>query len=251
MKVDIISLFPDMINALSRGGVVARAIERGVLRLTTCNPRDYAGGVHATTDDRPYGGGPGMVMMVEPITRAIRAACKTHIERPTVVYMTPQGKPLTQKAVNRLAGRPGLVILCGRYEGVDERVVELEIDEECSLGDYVISGGELAAMVLTDAVVRQCDTVVGDADSLRQDSFMTGLLDWPHYTRPPEYEGLSVPEVLRSGDHEKIRCWRLGQSLVRTLKRRPDLFERRQLSEAEQALLERFLQQTKNDTGKS
>ncbi len=250
MRVDIVSLFPDMIGALSRGGVVGRALERGVIRLKTWNPRDYAKGTYAATDDRPYGGGPGMVMMAEPTVKAIRAARAARGNRPAVVYMTPQGKPLTQATVNRLADSGDLIILCGRYEGIDERIVELEVDEECSLGDYVISGGELAAMVLADAIARQCGTVVGDADSVREDSFMTGLLDWPHYTRPPEYEGLSVPQALRSGDHEKIRRWRLGQSLLRTRNRRPDLFEKRRLSEEEQALLERCLRETKHDMEK-
>ena len=250
MRVDIVSLFPDMIAALSRGGVVGRAIEREVVELKVWNPRDHAEGSHATTDDRPYGGGPGMVMMVEPTVKAIRAARKDHKDSSVVIYMTPQGKPLTQKTVNRLAGLDRLIILCGRYEGVDERIVELEVDEECSLGDYVISGGELAAMVLVDAIARQCDNVVGDADSVREDSFMTGLLDWPHYTHPPEYEDLAVPEVLRSGDHEKIRRWRIRQSLVRTLEKRPDLLERRQLNEEERTLLEQYLQQEKKDTEK-
>ena len=230
-----------MISALCTGGVVARAVDRGLLDLKVWNPREYVDTDYAAVDDRPYGGGPGMVMMVEPLVKAIRSAKKEQAGSFLTIYMSPQGIPITQKLINRLSSFDGLIILSGRYEGIDERVIELEVDEEYSLGDYVISGGELAAMVLTDAVARQCDNVLGDADSAKQDSFMTGLLDWSHYTRPTEYEGLKVPEVLCSGDHEKIRRWRIQQALVRTMRKRPDLLAQRELSEEEQTLLEEYL----------
>ena len=189
-----------------------------------------------------------MVMMIEPVVKAIRAARAEHQGSCVTVYMTPQGKPLTQETVNRLAGFDGLVVLAGRYEGIDERIVDLEVEEECSLGDYVISGGELAAMVLADAVARQCGDVLGNAESARCESFMSGLLDWPHYTRPAEYEGLRVPEILFSGDHRKIRQWRIEQSVARTLEKRPDLLERRRLSAEEQALLEGYLERKSTES---
>lgn len=244
MRIDIVSLFPQMIAALSQGGVVGNAIERGILQLQTWDPRDYAQGKYREVDDRPYGGGPGMVLMPDPTVKALRAAKAQQTGRYLSVYMSPQGIPLRQAEVNRLAADyDGLVILAGRYEGVDERVLELEIDCEYSLGDYVVSGGELPALILADAVARQRAGVLGDADSAVQDSFMTGLLDCPHYTRPSEYEGLRVPEVLGSGDHEKIRRWRLKQSLARTMDRRADLMESRALSIEEQDLLKEHLQE--------
>ena len=246
MRVDIVSLFPEMIAALCKGGVVAGAVARDILQLEVWNPRDYTSDSYATVDDRPYGGGPGMVLMAEPVVKAIRDAKEQQSGSYLSIYMTPQGSPLTQKTVGRLSSYDGLVVLAGRYEGVDERVIDLEIDEEYSLGDYVISGGELAAMVLTDAVARQCDGVLGDADSAKQDSFMTGLLDHPHYTRPAKYEGLAVPEVLCSGNHEEIRRWRMKQALAKTLERRPDLMEQHELSEEEQALLNEYLEEKQN-----
>ena len=241
MRIDIVSLFPDMVENLLQNGVIGRAIKNNHLIVETWNPRNYASGEYRAVDDRPYGGGPGMLLMVEPIVKALRAAKKEHNQSYRTIYMTPQGKPLNQSTVNRLALEDGLIILAGRYEGIDERIIDLEIDEECSIGDYVISGGELPAMLLTDAVARQCENVLGHADSANQDSFMFGLLDCPHYTRPSEYEGLRVPDVLCSGNHEKIRLWRRTESLVRTFERRPDLFEKYNLSEEEKLLLKDYL----------
>ncbi|MDD9805834.1 MAG: tRNA (guanosine(37)-N1)-methyltransferase TrmD [Gammaproteobacteria bacterium] len=241
MRIDIVTVFPQMIAALASGGVVARAIERGLLTLEAWNPRDHADNAYGAVDDRPYGGGPGMVMMAAPLAKALHAARARQSGRFRVIHLTPRGGRLTQAEVNRLAGLDGLVLLAGRYEGVDERLVELEVDEEWSLGDYVISGGELAAMVLADAVMRQRPGVLGHGESARQDSFMTGLLDCPHYTRPSEYRGARVPEVLLGGNHEAIRRWRLKQSLVRTLEKRPDLFRARRLNDEEKKMIAEHL----------
>ena len=247
MQVSIITLFPEMFKALSESGISSRAIENGLLSLTTINPRDYAVDKHKSVDDRPYGGGPGMVMTVPPLANAIHAA-KTVMETGAnsssedavkVVYMSPQGKRLDQAMVTELSQCQKLVVLCGRYEGVDERLIEAEVDEEISIGDYVISGGELAAMVLLDGVIRQLPEALGDIESAKQDSFASRpLLDCPHYSRPESINGQDVPAVLLSGDHEAIRRWRLQQSLLRTRERRPDLFERLELSREEQALLD-------------
>ena len=247
MQVSIITLFPEMFKALSESGISSRAIENGLLSLTTINPRDYAVDKHNSVDDRPYGGGPGMVMTVPPLASAIHAA-KTGMETGAnsanedavkVVYMSPQGKRLDQAMVTELSQCQKLVVLCGRYEGVDERLIEAEVDEEISIGDYVISGGELAAMVLLDGVIRQLPEALGDIESAKQDSFASRpLLDCPHYSRPESINGQDVPAVLLSGDHEAIRRWRLQQSLLRTRERRPDLFERLELSREEQALLD-------------
>ena len=243
MQVSIVTLFPEMFKALSESGISSRAIDRGLLSLSTVNPRDYTADRHKSVDDRPYGGGPGMVMTVPPLTSAIHAAKASmngdaSDDAVKVVYMSPQGKCLDQAMMNRLSQCQKLVILCGRYEGIDERLIEAEVDEEISIGDYVISGGELAAMVLLDGVIRQLPEALGDADSAKQDSFASRpLLDCPHYSRPESIDGQDVPSVLLSGDHEAIRRWRLQQSLLRTRERRPDLFERLELSPEEQALL--------------
>lgn len=239
MRFDVISLFPEMFEAM-RVGVTGRAIERGQVQLTLWNPRDFADDMHRTVDDRPYGGGPGMVMMVDPLRRAISAA-RAVAPASTVVYLSPQGRRLDQDAVQDMAGRPGLVLLAGRYEGIDERLIDACVDEEWSIGDYVLSGGELPAMVLMDAVIRQLPGVLGHADSAEQDSYADGLLDCPHYTRPEEIEGRRVPEVLTSGHHDLIRRWRLQQALGRTWLRRPDLLERRRLNSEEQSLLDEFI----------
>lgn len=239
MRFDVISLFPEMFDAI-RCGVAGRALERGQAELVLWNPRDYADDTHRTVDDRPYGGGPGMVMMVEPLRRAIIDAKAAAPDSP-VLYMSPQGRRLDQSAVRELAGRQGLILLAGRYEGIDERLIEAYVDEEYSIGDYVLSGGELPAMVLIDAAVRMLPGVLGHADSAEQDSFADGLLDCPHYTRPEQIEGRAVPEVLTSGNHELIRRWRLQQALGRTWLRRPDLIEARQLSSEEQVLLDDFI----------
>jgi tRNA (guanine37-N1)-methyltransferase len=239
MRFDVISLFPEMFDAL-RLGVTGRAIERGLVEVELWNPRDYADDDHRTVDDRPYGGGPGMVMMVGPLCQAIDAA-RVAAPDSKVVYLSPQGRVLDQAAVQDMAAGPGLVLLAGRYEGIDERLIDAYVDEEWSIGDYVLSGGELPAMVLMDAVTRLLPDVLGHADSAEQDSFADGLLDCPHYTRPEEIGGRLVPEILKSGNHELIRRWRLQQALGRTWLRRPDLLERRRLNSEEQSLLDEFI----------
>ena len=232
-----------MVDAFSRFGVTGRARENGIYRLGLWNPRDYAGNSHRTVDDRPYGGGPGMVMMAGPLEDALDAAQEDCPGR--VIHLSPQGGKLDHEKVMGLAGEKKLVLLAGRYEGVDERLIRRRVDEEISIGDYVLSGGELAALVLIDAVVRQLPGVLGDADSAAEDSFVEGLLDCPHYTRPEVYRGERVPEVLLSGDHAKIRRWRLKESLGRTWTRRPDLLAGREMSAEELKLLEEFRQESK------
>jgi tRNA (guanine37-N1)-methyltransferase len=212
MRVDIVSLFPEFVAQCSAFGVVGRAIERGLLSVHGTNPRDFAEGNYRRVDERPFGGGPGMVMLIDPLRRAIAAARSAADGPARVVYMSPQGRRLDQAAVRRLAGEPRLIVLCGRYEGVDERLIQAEVDEEVSIGDYVLSGGELAAAVLIDAIARLQDGALNDAESAAQDSFEDGLLDCPHYTRPVEHALGGVPEVLLSGDHARVREWRLEQS---------------------------------------
>ena len=237
MKIALISLFPEMFDSLTEFGVSGRAVKNGLLQCKCFNPREYTEDRHATVDDRPYGGGPGMVMMIEPLRKAISAAREWAGEEAVVVYLSPQGKVLNQAAVNGFAQQQSLILIAGRYEGIDQRLIELEVDEEWSIGDYVLSGGELPAMVLMDALIRQIPGALGHADSASQDSFAEGLLDCPHYTRPDDYEGHPVPEVLLSGDHEKIRRWRLQQSLLLTQQKRPDLLDRLSLSKEQQVLL--------------
>lgn len=239
MRFDVISLFPEMFDAM-RCGVTGRAIERGRVRFEFWNPRDYAEDAHRTVDDRPYGGGPGMVMMVEPLRLAIEAA-RAAAPSSRVVYLSPQGRRLDQAAARTMAAEPGLILLAGRYEGIDERLIEAYVDQEWSIGDYVLSGGELPAMVLMDAVMRLLPGVLGHADSAQQDSYADGLLDCPHYTRPEEIAGRSVPAVLKSGNHELIRRWRLQQALGRTWLRRPELLQGRALSGEERDLLDEFI----------
>ncbi len=239
MRFDVVSLFPEMFDAL-RVGVTGRALERGLAEIVLWNPRDYTHDLHRTVDDRPYGGGPGMVMMVEPL-RAALAEAKTAAPDSKVVYLSPQGRRFDQATARSLADEPGLVLLAGRYEGIDERLIEAYVDDEVSIGDYVLSGGELPAMVLMDAVIRLLPGALGHADSAEQDSYVDGLLDCPHYTRPEEIEGRTVPEVLKSGNHELIRRWRLQQSLGRTWLRRPDLLEGRELNSEERELLDEFI----------
>lgn len=250
MRAGIVTLFPDMFVALSEFGVSSRAIRDGLAELSFWNPRDYSIDKHKTVDDRPYGGGPGMLMKTGPLEGAINAA-KQHLPGASVLYLTPQGKPLEQSAVNQLARRDSLILLCGRYEGIDERVIETQVDEEYSLGDYVLSGGELAAMVCLDAIIRLQPGALGHEESAGQDSFMNGLLDCPHYTRPEEFAGKVVPPVLLSGDHEAIRKWRLKQSLGRTWERRPELIERmieaKELTDEHRQLLEMFISEHESD----
>lgn len=240
MRIDIVSLFPDFVAQCAAFGVVGRAVERGLLSIHGTNPRDFADGNYRRVDDRPFGGGPGMVMLIDPLRRALDAA-RAAAEGPArVVYMSPQGRRLDQALVRRLAAEPRLVLLCGRYEGVDERLLRAEVDEEVSIGDYVLSGGELAAAVVVDAIARLQDGALNDAESAAQDSFEDGLLDCPHYTRPVEHELGRVPDVLLSGDHARIARWRRMQALGRTAERRPDLLAGRELSRGDRALLEAY-----------
>jgi len=246
MRIDLVSLFPEFIIQLAGHGVVGRAVERGLLSLHGWNPRDYAEGNYRRVDDRPLGGGPGMVMMIEPLRAALAAARAADPVPAHVVYLSPQGRRLDQARVRGLAARERLVLLCGRYEGVDERLLQAEVDEELSIGDYVLTGGELAAAVVVDAVARLQPGALNDAESAEQDSFEAGpdglaLLDCPHYTRPVEHVLGSVPEVLLSGNHAAIARWRRQQALGRTWLRRPDLLDREALSKADRALLEDFL----------
>lgn len=238
MRIDVVSLFPDFIAQCAAFGVTGRAVERGLLSLHGWNPRDYAEGNYRKVDDRPFGGGPGMVMLIDPLRNALQAARQADPASSRTIYLSPQGRPLTQSRVRELAGEQRLVLLCGRYEGIDERLVAAEVDEEISIGDYVLSGGELAAAVLVDAVTRLQEGALNDAESAQQDSFGDGLLDCPHYTRPVEHELGAVPEVLLSGNHAHIAAWRRMQSLGRTSQRRPDLLDEQALSKADRKLLE-------------
>ncbi len=247
MRIDVISIFPPMFQAVSDFGITGRAAKSGLLVLRIWDPRNFTEDKHRSVDDRPYGGGPGMVMRPEPVARAIAAAKADAISPAPVLYLSPQGRRLDHEAVMELASRERLILLAGRYEGMDERVLADEVDEEWSVGDYVLSGGELPAMVLIDAIVRQLPGALGDEDSAAQDSFVRGLLDCPHFTRPESYAGERVPEVLLSGDHEKIRRWRLKQSLGRTWLRRPDLLARVALSAEEQHLLSEFQKEYSSD----
>lgn len=240
MRFDVVTLMPALFDALTGEGVVARAIARGTAELRLWNPRDYAEDVHRTVDDRPYGGGPGMVMQYRPLQQAIESA-QREVPGAKVVYLSPQGRRFDQQTAKRCAAsRAPLLLLAGRYEGIDERIVERYVDEEWSMGDYVLSGGELPAMAVIDAVIRLLPGVLGDADSAQQDSFMDGLLDCPHYTRPETIDGMTVPAVLQSGDHQAIRRWRLQQALKRTQHRRPDLLLERPLTAEEEELLGEF-----------
>ncbi len=236
---DVITLFPEMFAAVADFGITRRAKERGLWRLSLWNPRDFAADNHRTVDDRPYGGGPGMVMLAEPLEKAI-AAAKGNQPGAKVVYLSPQGRPLSHQRVLEIAQGAGVILLCGRYEGVDERLIVRCVDEEISLGDFVLSGGEIAAMALIDAVVRQLPGALNDADSAVEESFAGGLLDCPHYTRPEVHEGLPVPPVLLTGHHAEIRRWRLKQALGRTWSRRPELIKQRKLDQEETTLLEEF-----------
>ncbi len=241
MRIQVVTLFPEMVEALRLGGVTARAMEQGLLELRCWNPRDFARDRHRTVDDRPYGGGPGMVMRVEPLRSTICAAKAAAGEGAKVAYLSPQGRRLDQAGLRELAARPGLVLVAGRYEGVDERLVEEIVDEEWSIGDYVLSGGELAAMVIIDGIARLLPGALGHEGSAEADSFSEGLLDHPHYTRPEVIDGRAVPEVLLSGDHAAIARWRRKQSLGRTWARRPDLLAGRELSEEDRRLLEEYI----------
>ncbi len=246
MIFDVITLFPQMFDALTQYGITRRAEEQGSYVLKTWNPRDFTTDKHRTVDDRPYGGGPGMVMLAEPLAAAINAARERQlasgVQNSRVVYLSPQGRLLTHEVVKELVAQKadGLILLTGRYEGIDERLIRQMVDMEISIGDYVLSGGELAAMVLMDSLVRQLPGVLGDAESAQQDSFVQGLLDCPHYTRPEVFNGEAVPPVLLSGNHADIQRWRLSQSLGRTWTRRPDLMAGRDLTKEESGLLAQY-----------
>ncbi|MGP0086294.1 MAG: tRNA (guanosine(37)-N1)-methyltransferase TrmD [Steroidobacteraceae bacterium] len=240
MRIAVVSLFPQMIHEALAHGVVGRAVERGGFEVSCVDPRDYATDPHRTVDDRPYGGGPGMVMKVEPLRSAIRAAAGLLPAGSRRVYLGADGRRFDQAIARDALALPGLVLVAGRYEGVDERLLESEVDETWSIGDYILSGGELPALVVIDAIARLLPGTLGSSESAVQESFSDGLLDWPHYTRPPLIDGRAVPEVLVCGDHAKIRRWRLRQALGRTWLRRPDLLERRGMNGEERALLEEF-----------
>jgi tRNA (guanine37-N1)-methyltransferase len=241
MHFEVVTLFPELVGLVGRFGVVGRALERGLLRLGTTDPREFATDVHRTVDDRPYGGGPGMVMKVEPLRSAIRAARAKLPAGSRTVFLSPQGRVFSQAVAREYRALPGLLLVAGRYEGIDERVVCMEGDESLTVGDYVLSGGELPAMLVVDAVARLVPGVLGDENSAVEDSFSDGLLDCPHYTRPETADGLRVPPVLLSGDHEAIRRWRLQQSLGRTWTTRPELLAGRELSAEERQLLEEYI----------
>lgn len=241
MWFGIISLFPDMFQSLN-SGITGRALKDNLLKLDFWNPRDFTTDKHKSVDDKPYGGGPGMVMMAEPLQAAIHAAKSAAVEPPTVVYLSPQGRRFDQEAAQEFASQKSLVLLAGRYEGIDERIIEQEVDEEWSIGDYILTGGELAAMVMIDAVTRLIPGAVGDENSVSQDSLTTGLLKYPQYTRPEVFSGAAVPEVLLSGHHKQINEWRLKTSLGKTWLRRPDLLSKKQMSEEELRLLAEFIE---------
>lgn len=256
MKIALVTLFPEMLKAVTEFGISGRAVRQGLLELATWSPRDFAHDKHKTVDDRPYGGGPGMLMMVQPLRDAINAAkdwAGSGIEgagvgtAAKVIYLSPQGKVFNQQAAVSMANDTNLVLVAGRYEGVDERLIQALIDEEWSIGDYVLSGGELAAMVIVDAITRLLPGALGHEQSAEQDSFTEGLLDCPHYTRPEDFDGMRVPDVLLSGNHAQIRRWRLKQSLGRTWQRRPDLLHAIKLTEEQQALLTEFRRDLEND----
>lgn len=246
MWIGVISLFPEMFRAITEHGVTGRAVKSGLLQIECWNPRDFTHDKHRTVDDRPYGGGPGMLMMVQPLRDAIYAAKQAAGDGAKVIYLSPQGRKLTQAGVTELATNQKLILVAGRYEGIDERVIQTEVDEEWSIGDYVLSGGELPAMTLIDAVSRLVPGVLGDQASAEQDSFTDGLLDHPHYTRPELLDGLAVPEALTSGNHEVIRRWRLKQSLGRTWQRRPELINNLALTDEQESLLAEYVREVRD-----
>ncbi|MCZ6723758.1 MAG: tRNA (guanosine(37)-N1)-methyltransferase TrmD [Gammaproteobacteria bacterium] len=240
MRVDVITLFPELVKAVVGCGVVGRAADQGLLELNCWNPRDYASDRHRTVDDRPYGGGPGMLMKVQPLQDTIQAV-RQNSRKATLVYLSPQGILVKQDRLAQQVEQGSVIFLCGRYEGIDERLIQQEVDEEWSIGDYVISGGELAAMVCIDAMTRLIPGALGHEQSALQDSFSEGMLDCMHYTRPEEFQGIKVPEVLMNGNHQEIQNWREKQSLGRTWQRRPDLLEHIVLDDRQQALLKEYI----------
>ena len=247
MQFSVITLFPEMFAAIAEYGVVGRAIDNNIVSLRCVNPREFTSDAHRTVDDRPYGGGPGMVMKFEPLSAAIDKARETMPAGTRVICMSPQGVPFDQAAAQRLTALPGVILLAGRYEGIDERLIEAQVDEEISLGDYVLSGGEIAAMAVIDATARLLPGVLGDDESALQDSFSDGLLDFPHYTRPEMVDGRRVPEVLLSGDHAKIRRWRMQQAIGRSYRRRPGLVEKLELDVEQKQLLAEYLEENSDE----
>ncbi|MHA2938476.1 tRNA (guanosine(37)-N1)-methyltransferase TrmD [Vibrio sp. RC27] len=245
MWVGVISLFPEMFRSVTDFGVTGQAVKRGLLSINVWNPRDFTHDKHRTVDDKPYGGGPGMLMMVQPLTDAIQAAKEAAPGKTKVIYLSPQGRKLDQQGVEELATNENMILICGRYEGIDERVIESHVDEEWSIGDFVMTGGELPAMTLVDSAVRFIPGVLGDYASAEEDSFANGLLDCPHYTRPENLDGNEVPAVLKSGNHQDIRQWRLKKSLGRTWLRRPELLENLALTDEQEALLAEFIKELK------
>jgi tRNA (guanine37-N1)-methyltransferase len=243
MRLGIISIFPEMFQALTDYGVSGRAVSNGMVDVTAWNPREFTTDRHQTVDDRPYGGGPGMLMKVEPLKQAIAAAKAKNGSNSKVIYLSPQGQTLTQQKAQELANEESLIFIAGRYEGIDERLIEAHVDEEISIGDYVLSGGELAAMVVMDSIIRLVPEVLGHDLSAVEDSFVNGLLDCPHYTRPENIDGHVVPDILLGGNHEKIKRWRLKQALGRTWQRRPDLIAKKSLSKAEETLLQEYIRE--------
>ncbi len=243
-QVDVVTLFPEMFSAVLNHGVIGRALKTNKIQFRSWNPRHFTEDKHHTVDDRPYGGGPGMVMLYEPLCAAIDQARRAQPES-KVIYLSPQGQVLNQAAINRFSAEQGLILVAGRYEGIDKRVLDTHIDEEWSIGDYVLSGGEIPAMVMIDSICRTIPGVLGHEESAQQDSFVDGLLDYPHYTRPEQINGMSVPAVLLSGDHDSIRKWRLKQALGETWKRRPDLLDIAELDEEKSSLLEEFIAEQK------
>ena len=246
MQIAIVSLYPEMFTAVSQHGITGRPVNECLVEFSYANPRDYTVDRHRTVDDRPYCGGPGMLMKIDPLQQAVAAAREAAGETAKVIYLSPQGQPLTHGKAVELAGEEALILVAGRYEGVDERLIEAEVDEELSIGDYVLSGGELAAMVVIDAVIRQLPGALGHEASAEQDSYADGLLDCPHYTRPEDYRGERVPDVLLSGNHEQIRRWRLKPALGRTYERRPDLLQGRAMTAEEETLLADYLREREN-----
>ena len=249
MRIEVVTLFPEFITDAVRVGVLGRAIERGTVSVAASTPREFAEDAHKTVDDRPYGGGPGMVWKIEPTRTALRAARARLPAGSRSIYLAADGAPLTHAKARELSQLPGLSLLAARYEGVDERLLTTEIDESISIGDYVLSGGELPALVLIDAIVRLLPGVLGDDESAQQDSFVAGLLDWPHYTRPEVFEEQAVPQVLMSGNHAAIQRWRTKQALGRTLQRRPDLLAKLELTKEQRKLLDEFVAEVEAERG--
>lgn len=247
MRFDVITLFPEMVSGVSDWGIMRRAAEAGIYTCQTWNPRDFTTDKHRTVDDRPYGGGPGMVMMYEPLLAALTAAKARSLGQSRVICLSPQGRQVQQQDFVAASTEPGLTLISGRYEGIDERFIERHVDEEWSVGDYVLSGGELPAMMVMDAIVRLLPGALGHSESAENDSFMQAMLDWPHYTRPDVIAGKAVPDVLLSGDHQRIDAWRRRQALMRTCQRRPDLIQRDELSQEELNFIEQCLNETKRE----